>query len=176
MRIGSGSSSSKSRAWATPANAPASTENRATTRIKRKRMRTTPCRWARSAARWRGAGYQRVVSRRTATVLLVAEPARWGLRRTLLDGMDRLHLARPAVQLYELALAGKSTVLGGRPEEAGGLPLPPARLRAQIGPLHADAAFFLRSGERHAELIRDLLRENGSSIDDVGALLDWGCG
>jgi SAM-dependent methyltransferase len=106
----------------------------------------------------------------------MAEPARWGLRRTLLDAMDKLHVARPAVRLYELALAGRSAFSRGRIEEAGGLPLPPARLRTQIGPLHADADFFLRSGRSHADLIRDLLRENGSSIEELGALLDWGCG
>jgi SAM-dependent methyltransferase len=106
----------------------------------------------------------------------MAEPARWGLRRTLLDAMDRLKLARPAVRLYELALAARSGLSRGRVEETGGLPLPPARLRAQIGPLHADADFFLRSGRRHADLIRDLLRENGSSIEELDALLDWGCG
>jgi len=56
------------------------------------------------------------------------------------------------------------------------VPLPPARLRAQIGPLHADAAFFLRSGKHNADLIRSLLRENGTSIEEVESLLDWGCG
>src|ERR1700730_18144867 len=40
-----------------------------------------------------------------ATVPRVSEPARWGLRRNLLDLMDKVHLARPAVQAYELSLA-----------------------------------------------------------------------
>jgi SAM-dependent methyltransferase len=107
----------------------------------------------------------------------MAEPARWGLRRTLLDAMDRLHVARPAVRLYELALAARARLVGKDADEAAdGLPLPPARLRAQIGPLHADAPFFLRSGRRHAELIRDLLRENGTPVEELGAILDWGCG
>jgi SAM-dependent methyltransferase len=51
------------------------------------------------------------------------------------------------------------------------LPLPPARMRAQVGPLHADARFFLESGRNNAELIRSLV-----PLDDVSALLDWGCG
>jgi len=80
------------------------------------------------------------------------------------------------VRLYELALAAKSEISGTRTRAAEGIPLPPARLRAQAGPRHADAAFFLRSGRRHAELIRTLLQENDSSIDEIGELLDFGCG
>jgi SAM-dependent methyltransferase len=107
----------------------------------------------------------------------MSEPARWGLRRRALDALDTLHLARPAVRAYELALAGRERLRpDGRRADDEGLPLPPARLRTQIGPLHADADFFVRSGRQHADLIRDLLRANGSAVEDVGALLDWGCG
>ena len=98
------------------------------------------------------------------------EPARWGRRRTVLDAFDRLHLARPAVRAYEYALAAQS-LLGGRARTDDGLPLPPARMRAQVGPLHADAGFFLDSGKHNAELVRSLV-----PFDDVEALLDWGCG
>jgi SAM-dependent methyltransferase len=106
----------------------------------------------------------------------VTEPAHWGRRRTLLDVLDKLRLARPAVRLYELALATKSQALQKQARAADGLPLPPTRLRSQAGPRHADAAFFLRSGERHAELIRGLLHEQGSSLEEVESLLDFGCG
>jgi SAM-dependent methyltransferase len=105
----------------------------------------------------------------------VAEPALWGLRRRLLDVGDRLHLASPAVRAYELALAARSA-LDRSADDTGGLPLPPARLRAQAGPRHADAAYFLASGRHHADLIRSLLQENGTSIEDLGVILDWGCG
>ncbi len=94
----------------------------------------------------------------------------------MLDLFDRMHLAKPAVRGYELALAAKSRVLGRELREADGLPLPPARLRAQVGPLHADAKFFLESGRHNADLIRSLLEEEGSSVEQLGALLDWGCG
>jgi SAM-dependent methyltransferase len=91
--------------------------------------------------------------------------------------MDRLHLARPAVRLYELALAAKAAAgAGDASVEADGLPVPPPRLRTQVGPLHADPSFFLRSGRQHAEVIRDLLRTDGTSVEELSALLDWGCG
>jgi SAM-dependent methyltransferase len=106
----------------------------------------------------------------------VTEPALWGLRRSLLDLADKLHLARPAVRAYELALAARSDLFDRSGHENGGLALPPARLRAQAGPQHADAGFFLRSGKHHAELIRDLLIEQGAPIESLDAFLDWGCG
>ena len=108
-------------------------------------------------------------------LLAMAEPARWGLRRSALDVFDKLHLARPAVRAYELALAAKSN-LGSEPAAADGLPLPPARLRAQVGPAHADASYFLTSGREHAGMIRELLREDGTPVEELGGLLDWGCG
>lgn len=105
----------------------------------------------------------------------MAEPARWGLRRSALDVFDKLHLARPVVRAYELALATRSK-LGSEADAADGLPLPPARLRAQVGPAHADASYFLESGRQHADLIRELVREDGTSVEELDALLDWGCG
>lgn len=106
----------------------------------------------------------------------VAEPALWGLRRRLLDAGDRLHLAQAAVRAYELALATRATLRRQAQDGAGDLPLPPARLRAQAGPKHADPGYFLRSGRRHADLIRELLAEEGTPLDELDAILDWGCG
>jgi SAM-dependent methyltransferase len=106
----------------------------------------------------------------------MAEPARWGLRRVALDVFDRLHLARPVVRAYELLLAARAKLDRREVDIADGLALPPARLRAQVGPAHADASYFLASGREHAQLIRNLLHEAGTSIDGIAALLDWGCG
>jgi SAM-dependent methyltransferase len=90
--------------------------------------------------------------------------------------MDKLHLARPTTQAYELALAARSSLVRHGAVADDGLPLPPARLRTQVGPLHADPRFFLRSGRGDADLVSDLVAEAGSSVEDLGALLDWGCG
>jgi SAM-dependent methyltransferase len=105
----------------------------------------------------------------------VSEPARWGLRRTLFDQLDRVHLARPAARLYELALATRSK-LRPAPHSAEGLPLPPARLRTRVGPLHADPDFFLESGRQQAQLIERVLEENEASLAELDVLLDFGCG
>lgn len=81
------------------------------------------------------------------------------------------------MQAYELALAARSGLRAPPPgADTGGIPLPPARLRAQAGPRHADARYFLDSGRHHAELIRSLLDQSGTAIEDLGSLLDWGCG
>jgi SAM-dependent methyltransferase len=106
----------------------------------------------------------------------MTEPALWGRKRTILDAFDKVRLARPAVRLYELALAARSELRSQRTQTSEGVPLPPARLRTQIGPLHADADFFLRSGRHNADLIRELLLEQGTSVESLRSLLDWGCG
>jgi SAM-dependent methyltransferase len=106
----------------------------------------------------------------------VSRPARWGTRRSVLDLLDRLGLARIAVRGYELALAARSKLTSAGGPADDGLPVPPARLRTQVGPLHADVAFFLNSGLHEAQLIRDLLAEAGSSVESLEAVLDFGCG
>jgi SAM-dependent methyltransferase len=103
-------------------------------------------------------------------------PPSWGIRRRVADGLAKLGLERPALRAYELALATKSGLGRRRSHDADGLPLPPARLRVQVGPQAADADFFLRSGREHAELLQAMLRDGGTSIDTFDAILDLGCG
>jgi SAM-dependent methyltransferase len=107
---------------------------------------------------------------------VATEPAFWGIRRRALDLLDRAHLARPAVRLYERGLAAASHLRRATIEPPDGLPLPPAGLRAQVGPRHADADFFLRSGREQAEIVRTLVGEDGAAPENFDALLDWGCG
>lgn len=102
------------------------------------------------------------------------ESAAWSIRRKVFDGLAKVGLTRPALRAYEVALAAKSALK--RKPDTGGLPLPPARLRVQVSPQNADAEEFLRSGREHAELLRTVLREGGTSIESLGAILDWGCG
>jgi SAM-dependent methyltransferase len=106
----------------------------------------------------------------------VSEPALWGVRRRVLDALDRLHLAAPAVRTYELALAARWQLRTRGTAATDELPLPPARLRAQVGPQHADVDFFLRSGRAQAEIVRTLVREDDRALEDFDAILDWGCG
>jgi SAM-dependent methyltransferase len=102
------------------------------------------------------------------------ESAAWSIRRKVFDSLAKVGLTRPALRAYELTLAAKSALK--RQPDAGGLPLPPARLRVQVSPQNADAEEFLRSGREHADLLRTVLREGGTSIESLGAILDWGCG
>lgn len=98
------------------------------------------------------------------------------MRRSLLDVLEKMRLARPVVRGYELLLAAKGALASRGTRSDDGLPLPPAALRAQVGPSHADARVFLGSGRRHAQLIRDSLADAGTPVEELGALLDWGCG
>src|SRR5437588_1691844 len=107
---------------------------------------------------------------------MATEPAFWGLRRRALDALAAVHLARPAVRVYEFWLALRSRLRESPRQAPDGLPLPPARLRVQVGPRHADADYFFSSGRQQADLVRALVREDGATIDDFDALLDWGCG
>jgi SAM-dependent methyltransferase len=102
------------------------------------------------------------------------ESAAWSIRRRVFDGLAKVGLTQPALRMYEFTLAAKSALK--RRSDSGGLPLPPARLRVQVSPQNADADVFLRSGREHADLLRSVLREGDTSIEALGAILDWGCG
>ena len=61
------------------------------------------------------------------------------------------------------------------PVQAGGYPVPPAKLRVQVVGT-ADAEFFLDSGRRQAELFREIYERHAGPVADAGAVLDFGCG
>jgi SAM-dependent methyltransferase len=61
------------------------------------------------------------------------------------------------------------------PGEAGGYPVPSAKLRILVSGT-ADPEFFLDTGRRQAELFRELYERHGGSMDDASAILDFGCG
>jgi SAM-dependent methyltransferase len=60
-------------------------------------------------------------------------------------------------------------------ERAAGLPVPPPRLLHDIGNSE-DPTWFLRGGRWAAEDIRNALARHGMPMEDLGALLDFGCG
>lgn len=60
-------------------------------------------------------------------------------------------------------------------ERAAGLPVPPPRLLHDIGNSE-DPNWFLQGGRWAAEDIRNAAARHGMPMEDVGALLDFGCG
>ena len=102
--------------------------------------------------------------------------AKWGWRRRWAEALDRVHVLGPAVSLYETALGVRGAVKARRLTESGGLPVPPAQLRARIAPAQADLNLFLRSGALHADLIRGLLAKQGAIPSLPAPILDFGCG
>jgi SAM-dependent methyltransferase len=104
-------------------------------------------------------------------------PATGGWRRRVADGLARARLLAPAVGLYQTLLAARGA-LGSRRarRDAGGLPVPPARLRVAVGPSFGDLDTFLASGQRHADLVHRLVEEQGSALESAAPLLDFGCG
>jgi SAM-dependent methyltransferase len=106
----------------------------------------------------------------------VSTPSTWGWKRRAATALDRAHLLGPAISLYETLLGMRGALRTGRHAEAGTPPVPPAHFRVKIGPPHADLDVFLRSGGRHADLIREVLKECGSDPSAAAPILDFGCG
>lgn len=105
----------------------------------------------------------------------MSAPATWGWRRRAADALARAHVLAPAVSAYQ-TLLGLRGAIASRGVKAEGPPVPPAQLRVRIGPSHGDLEEFLRSGERHARLIRTLLDEHGDGVETAAPILDFGCG
>lgn len=82
-------------------------------------------------------------------------------------------VSRAAWRTYERYLA----IRGGskRLEAPDGLPLPPAKLRVLVA-RSPDPGYFLNSGAMEAEAIRGLARKHGAPVEEMGAILDFGCG
>jgi SAM-dependent methyltransferase len=61
------------------------------------------------------------------------------------------------------------------PREAGGYPVPPAKLRVLVSGT-ADPDFFLDTGRGQAELFRELYERHAGPLTEASAILDFGCG
>jgi SAM-dependent methyltransferase len=94
------------------------------------------------------------------------------LKSRLLTLLDRAHVLRPAYRLYELAKAARPDPRQAAPD---GLPVPPRRLIVRVAGT-ASTEWFLEGGRLGAETVREALARQGRAVEDVGALLDFGCG
>jgi SAM-dependent methyltransferase len=88
--------------------------------------------------------------------------------------LGRLGLAARVWRLWELILTAAN-----RKHDAvaadDGLPLPPVSLRVRVI-AHGDTELFLATGKADAAMIAEACAEHGVAIEDVGRLLDFGCG
>jgi 2-polyprenyl-3-methyl-5-hydroxy-6-metoxy-1,4-benzoquinol methylase len=96
------------------------------------------------------------------------------VKATALALLRRLGLLRPAYRAYETLGVVRAA---GRPARAAedGLPVPPPRLIVRVAGT-ADVGWFLESGRLAAQGVTAALARHGRRIEELGALLDFGCG
>jgi SAM-dependent methyltransferase len=82
-------------------------------------------------------------------------------------------LGRAAWRGYERYLSLRVGRHSGRAPD--GFPVPPPRLRVLVA-RRSSVTAFLESGAMEAEAIRELVARHGSPIDEMGSVLDFGCG
>jgi SAM-dependent methyltransferase len=94
-------------------------------------------------------------------------------RNATLRALDRVSLLAPVYRAYEWA----RSIRGSRDGEvdAGGLPVPPPRLRVEVAGTPG-LEWFLDSGRQQAGIIRAAAERNGLPLEEAGAMLDFGCG
>jgi len=96
------------------------------------------------------------------------------VKSRVLRVLQRAGLLGAAYRTYERLQALRDR--GGAAAVADdGLPVPPARLRVRVAGT-ADREWFLESGRLGAESIRAALGRRGVAVEELGALLDFGCG
>lgn len=96
-------------------------------------------------------------------------------RSRIATGLDRAHLLRPAARLRETLLAARACD-GGTATAPDGLPLPPSRLRLLVSGRSGDADQFLALGRQMSDSIAAAAAQAGKPIEEMGAVLDFGCG
>jgi len=90
---------------------------------------------------------------------------------------SRLPFKGPLARGYLRTVERYKSISGGhkRLYDANGLPVPSPRLRVLIAGT-ADPEHFLTSGRAHADYLRELLAGVGCPLDQMDAILDFGCG
>jgi SAM-dependent methyltransferase len=96
------------------------------------------------------------------------------VKAAALQLLRRAGLLRPAYRAYE-ALAALRATGRSAPAAEDGLPVPPPRLIVRVAGT-ADVGWFLESGRLAAESVRESLARHDGRIEELGALLDFGCG
>jgi SAM-dependent methyltransferase len=94
-------------------------------------------------------------------------------RNATLRALDRMSLLAPVYHAYERVRSLRGSEDGE--VDAGGLPVPPPRLRVEVAGT-AGLEWFLDSGRQQAEIIRSAAQRNGAPLESTGSLLDFGCG
>ena len=98
--------------------------------------------------------------------------ARYGLLRLPPGVRARVEIRLLRVYEAYLGLRGR----GREPAvDPAGRPVPPTALRVLVSGT-ADEAFFLDTGRAQAALFRRLLERHAGSLEDMAAILDFGCG
>ncbi len=94
-------------------------------------------------------------------------------RNATLRALDRVSLLAPVYRSYEWVRSLRGSEDGE--VDAGGLPVPPARLRIEVAGTPG-LEWFLESGRQQADIVRAAAQRNGSPLESVGSRLDFGCG
>jgi SAM-dependent methyltransferase len=101
----------------------------------------------------------------------VGRPLPSSVRQAIADGLARWDYSR---EEHEIARRVESEEAESGP--ADGIPVPPPMLRVRVTGAHADRALWLAEGRTDAGLIRAMLKRNGSPLERMDAILDFGCG
>jgi SAM-dependent methyltransferase len=96
------------------------------------------------------------------------------VKARILRLLERTRLLRPAFRAYEVALTARARRQPTATADDG-LPVPPPALVVRVAGT-ADPSWFLESGRLGAASIRDALERDGTSIEELHAILDFGCG
>src|SRR5437867_62653 len=94
-------------------------------------------------------------------------------RNATLRALDRMSLLAAVYRAYERVRSIRNSEDGQ--VDAGGLPVPPPRLRAEVAGTPG-LEWFLDSGRQQADIIRSGAERHGAPLETTGQMLDFGCG